>query len=205
MTNFFIGDMHFGHQNALAYDNRPFLTVEENDNALVDRWNNTVNVDDYVYILGDISHYNVTKTTEILNKLNGNKILIVGNHDRAFLKNKFFRDIFVEICDYKELDIGSGKRLILCHYPMPCFNGQFRGNIHLYAHVHNSQQWNMVEHFKKVAEDDRGINTCRMYNVGCMLDYMNFTPRTLDEILKECEGAYKDTILERNRRNSKDK
>lgn len=184
----FIADLHFGHKNILAYDNRPFSTAEENDETIISHWNNAVNIDDHTYILGDISHYNVTKTIEILKKLNGTKTLITGNHCRKFLKNKDFRDAFIEICDYKELDIENGKKLILCHYPMLCFNGQFRGNIHLYAHVHNTQQWNMVEYFKRISEEERGDGTCRMYNCGCMLDYMSYTPRSLQEILDACEG-----------------
>ena len=198
--NYFIADIHFGHQNALAYDNRPFTSVEANDAAIISNWNNVVNIDDYVYILGDISYHNVTKTIEILKKLNGHKILVVGNHDQKFLKNNQFRNEFIEICYYKELDIEGGNKLILSHYPIVAFNGQFRGGIHLYGHVHNSQQWNMVEHFKRISEEERGAGTCRMFNVGCMLDYMKFTPRTLDEILKECEGVYKNTLVERNQR-----
>jgi calcineurin-like phosphoesterase family protein len=194
----FIGDIHFSHSNILAYDNRPFNTPDENNKTIIDRWNDTVNITDTTYILGDVSHDNVTKTTDMINQLNGNKILVVGNHDKRFLKNKFFRDAFIEICDYKELDIENGKKLILCHYPIPCFNGQFYGNIHLYAHVHNTQQWNMIEYFKRISEEERGEGTCRMYNCGCMLDYMDFTPRTLNEILNTCEG--KD-VLSTNQRN----
>lgn len=198
--DFFIGDMHFGHSNALAYDNRPFLTIEANDEALIERWNEAVNITDHTYILGDISHYNVTKTTDIINQLNGDKTLIIGNHDVRFLKNRDFRNCFREICNYKEIDIDNNKKLILCHYPILAFNQQFRHSIHLYAHVHNSAQFAMVERLRYFTEKERGEDTCRMYNTGCMLDYMNFTPRTLDEILEACEGKDRDTVLERNQR-----
>ena len=196
--DFFIGDMHFGHTNTLAYDRRPFLTVEANDEALIERWNEAVNVIDHTYILGDISYLNVTKTIDILSQLNGDKTLIVGNHDAKFLKNRDFRNMFREICYYKELDITGNQKLVLCHYPILAFNGQFKGGIHLYAHVHNSPQFGMVEHMRKLTEKERGECTCRMYNVGCMLNYMDFTPRTLDEILSACEGEGKEKILEKN-------
>lgn len=186
--NFYISDTHFGHQNTLAYDNRPFSSVEEHDETLIQNWNDAVNVDDHVYILGDISYHNVTKTIEILRQLNGFKTLLIGNHDRRFLKNGLFRNLFIETVGYKELDIDNGKRLILSHYPLAAFDGQFRRNIHLYGHVHNSEQWHMTEHLKRLTEDKRGKGACRMYNCGCMLDYMNYTPRTLDEILNACEG-----------------
>lgn len=200
MTTRFIGDLHFGHQNALAFDNRPFYSVENNDKTLIENWNNTVNITDMTYVLGDVSYHNVTKTIDIFNQLNGLKTLIIGNHCQKFMKNKQFRDLFLETVYYKELDIGNGKKLILSHYPIVAFNGQFRGNIHLYAHVHNTPQWNMIEHFKRITEEERGKGTCRMFNTGCMLDYMGYTPRTLDEILEACEGDDGRDIVERNQR-----
>lgn len=171
----------------MAYDNRPFSTIEENDNAIINNWNEVVNIDDDVYILGDLSYHNVTETTKIINQLNGNKHLVVGNHDQKFLRNKLFRDAFVEICDYKELDIENGKKLILCHYPIPTFNGQFRGNYHFYGHVHNTEQWNMIEYFKRMQEEKRGVGTCNMINVGCMMPYINYCPKTFTEIVDAYE------------------
>lgn len=78
---FFVSDMHFGHKNALAFDNRPFPDIKSHDRALIDNWNGVVNVDDDVWVLGDFSWYNATKTIEIFKQLNGIKHLIVGNHD----------------------------------------------------------------------------------------------------------------------------
>lgn len=180
---FYISDLHFGHKNILKYDNRPFLTVEEMDNTLINNWNSVVTSNDTVYILGDISWYDYKTTVEIMNKLKGNKILIKGNHDRL---NQELRDCFQGVYDYKEIK-DSGKELILCHYPIPCFNKHFYGAIHLYGHVHNSFEANMVEHFKKEMIElyDK---ECNMFNVGCMIEYMNYTPRTLDEILRLSEG-----------------
>ena len=51
MAAYFIADTHFGHQNALAFDNRRFKTIEEHDNALIENWNNAVGIDDEVFIL----------------------------------------------------------------------------------------------------------------------------------------------------------
>ena len=89
---FYIADLHFGHKNVMAYDNRPWSTIEENDAMLIRNWNNAVGPDDEVYLLGDVSWYNVTKTVEYLNDLNGAKHLIIGNHDQHFLKNEQFRN-----------------------------------------------------------------------------------------------------------------
>ena len=59
---FFTSDLHFGHKNIIRFDNRPFSTVEEMDEALIRNWNAKVSDEDTVYVLGDISWYNDAKT-----------------------------------------------------------------------------------------------------------------------------------------------
>ena len=122
--NYFISDTHFGHKNCMAFDNRPFKSIEEHDQKLIDNWNKVVGIDDDVYWLGDISWHRSLKTLEILNQLNGSLHLIRGNHDNAILKNRDIQNKFVEIVDYKELSLSDGKGLVLCHYPIPCFKNQ---------------------------------------------------------------------------------
>ena len=179
---FFISDLHFGHKNALSFDNRPFVDITTHDNHLINQWNNVVGIDDDVYILGDISWYNSSKTIDIVKQLNGNKHLIIGNHDKKLLKNQELRNQFMEICDYKELHLDDGNLLVLSHYPIPCFNRHYYGSIHLYGHVHNSFEWNMMEHIKHEMEALYDC-PCRMFNVGAMMSYIKYTPRTLEEIL----------------------
>ena len=144
MAYFFIADTHFGHEAALAFDNRPFKTIEEHDEALIENWNNAAGPDDEIFVLGDISWYNATKTNEIVRALNGKKHLIVGNHDRNLLKNREFQSLFMEITDYKELLFPDKKGVVLSHYPIPCFNHHYYGWYHLYGHVHISVVWTMM-------------------------------------------------------------
>ena len=179
--NYYIADIHFGHQNVLQYDGRPFNTIEENDTIIIKNWNKAVGVDDDVYILGDVSWYPSIKTTRIFNSLNGNLHLIKGNHDNKVLKYYKFRDRFMEICDYKEIYDGENF-LVLCHYPIPCFNKHYYDKaFHFYGHVHNSWEESCVQDMIKVLKD-KSIN-CNMFNVGCMMPYINYTPRTFDEII----------------------
>lgn len=189
MATYFIADLHFGHKNTLGYDNRPWQTIEENDRELINRWNNTVGMDDDVYILGDISWYNASRTIEIFNQLNGNKYLIRGNHDKKVLKSREVQALFVEITDYKEIDFGYLK-LILSHYPILTFNGHFYNHVMLYGHVHNTFEWEYTERCRKIMTDELK-KPCRMYNVGCMMKYIDYTPRTLGEILEACENGEK--------------
>lgn len=181
MANYFLADPHWGNTNVLSFDNRPYKTIEEHDIALINNWNDAVGISDDVWLLGDISWHCATRTTEIIKSLNGKKHLIVGNHDYKLIKNRELQREFIEICDYKELDIGDGKILVLSHYPIPCFKNHYYGSYHFYGHVHNSFEWKMMERVKyeMIALYDK---PCLMFNVGAMMDHMNYTPRTFEEI-----------------------
>lgn len=183
MSTFFISDLHLGHVNCLAFDNREFPNIEAHDNTIIERWNNAVSIDDDVWILGDISWYNATKTVELFKRMNGTKYLCAGNHDKRLLKNKDVQGLFAEITSYKELQLTDGFGIVLCHYPIPCYNHHYYGWVHLYGHVHTSFEWNMMKQvqYEMQALYDR---KSRMYNVGCMVPGMDYTPRTLDEILE---------------------
>lgn len=178
---FFVADLHCGHKNAIAFDNRPYTDIESHDNDIVRRWNKAVGIEDDVWILGDISWHNATKTLEIFSQLNGNKNLCIGNHDYKLLRNRDIRGLFNEIVDYKEIELPDGKGVVLSHYPIPCFNKHYYGWYHLYGHVHNSFEWHMMEHIKREMVElyDK---PCNMFNVGIMIPYMEFRPKTLEQI-----------------------
>lgn len=67
----YISDWHYGHNNILAFDNRPFKTVEEMNATLVERWNAAVHPGDTVYVLGDMFGGNMQEAISVLNQLNG--------------------------------------------------------------------------------------------------------------------------------------
>lgn len=177
--NFYIADTHFGHDNILHYDNRPYNTCDEMEEDMVKKWNDAVSDSDTVYILGDFCWGNESEWIRILDRLNGHKVLIKGNHDIKISDN--IKNKFDGIFDYKEIK-DNGVNVVLCHYPIPCYNKQYYGSVMLYGHVHISFQYEMMEHDKKLTKDlyDK---PCLMYNVGCMVPYMNYTPRILLEIL----------------------
>lgn len=179
MGKFYIADTHFGHANILHFDNRPFATVEEMEEELVKRWNTVVTKGDIVYILGDFCWKKESEWIRILNRLNGSKVLIVGNHD--IRGSATLRGMFLTVEEYKEIE-DNGRKVILCHYPIPFFKNHFYGSYHLYGHVHSSFEWNMVERDKWLMTELYG-RQCQMYTVGCMMPYMDYTPRTLDEIV----------------------
>ena len=175
--NFYIADTHFAHTNILHFDNRPWSNIEEHDTALIEKWNSVVTSQDTVYILGDFHWGKECDWIEVLENLNGNKVLIRGNHDIIPQKSKKY---FQDIKDYKEID-DNGRKVVLCHYPMPYFKNHFYGWFHLYGHVHNSFEHNMAIHQRYLMEELYS-RQCEMYNVGAMMPWIGFTPRTLDEI-----------------------
>lgn len=177
--NYYISDTHFGHANIMRYDNRPFHTTDEMDEELIKRWNSSVGDDDIVYVLGDFSFHKENKTLEIMDRLNGKIVLIKGNHDK--ISPKVARKLHgrYEYLEIKDKD----RKVILCHYPIPFWNGQFRNTIHLFGHVHSSSQYDYCIKMRKELKELQDI-PMRMINVGCMMSWMDYMPRTLDFILR---------------------
>jgi len=99
VKTFFIADPHFGHRKIIEYENRPFVTVEEMDKALIENWNHVVGKRDKVYLLGDISFYKDDITAKIVRRLNGIKYLILGNHD-SFNVKRYYDMGFHRVYDY---------------------------------------------------------------------------------------------------------
>lgn len=177
--NFYIGDPHFYHYNILKYDNRPFHSVSEMNETIIRNWKARVKPEDTVYIIGDVSWSDdLSSNNAIFNQLPGKKILIKGNHDRPMRDMRYH---FTEVCEYKEIN-DNGTKVCMFHYPILFWNGQFKDSVHLYAHVHNSQQWNIMENTLAEVRALQAI-PMRAYNVGCMMPYMDYGPRTLKEII----------------------
>lgn len=205
--NYYIADTHFGHENVIKYDNREgsgrnFNSIFEHDELIIKNWNEKVKSSDSVYILGDFSWYNATATKEILETLNGQKFLIRGNHDR-WVKDGACKKLLNAIYDYKQIRDGD-ETLILSHYPIMMWNGQHRGSIHLYGHVHNSQEEDDYQEFLLITNErlknrDEHFQKAVAINVGCM--HWNYTPMSLDEMLKQKGVKNNDCISNDSRIN----
>ena len=173
----YISDLHFGHEKIIKLDGRPFENAEHMNNTIIDNWNNVVSNSDEVYILGDVFWKNEL-AVDILPKLNGEKHLIKGNHDKL---TDFMKKHYTSINEYKRIK-DEGRDLILCHYPIAHWDGQFHGSYHLYGHIHVTQDRAFMDFYKnKCMKNGLKFNS---YNVGCMIEYMGYTPRTLDYIIE---------------------
>ncbi len=125
---YYIADLHFYHENLNAHmDCRGFENAEAMNEYMIVRWNSRVRENDEVVILGDFSiSPNGSEVNRILERLRGRKYLIIGNHDQRYLESrKFDRSHFEWIKDYEELR-DNKRKVVLSHYPIMCYNGQYR-------------------------------------------------------------------------------
>ena len=175
---FFTADLHLGHANVIQYCNRPFESADEMDEALIQNWNNTVKPRDEVYILGDFTMGSPAKAHGYLTRLKGRKYFIRGNHDRFLKGFAPYESDFEWIKEYHVLKI-EGHRLVLFHYPILEWDQFYRGSIHCFGHVHNSEK----------SAERLALLTGPAFNVG--VDVNDFRPVSLIEILSRSESAKK--------------
>jgi calcineurin-like phosphoesterase family protein len=194
---FVISDTHFGHPGIINLCFRPYKTIQEHDYDLINKWNSVVSPNDIVYHLGDFAYKtSVTYTNKIVNELNGQIIVIKGNHDSLVQKiadQKIFSESkFKLIPGYYELenftyvdknkDTQLGPMYILSHYPMKSWNQKHRNSVMLYGHVHGQ----LLE--------DHSLS----FDVG--VDCWNYTPVSMEQIRKKVAIkipnwlAYKENI-----------
>lgn len=137
MATFFTSDIHFGHVTLKAFcpDTRcGFNTVAQLDQHIIKLWNEKVDPDDTVYVLGDLALSKPKYLDECLSALNGRKILVTGNHDKQNLAA--YRKRFTQVYDtYHEIKI-DGQLIVLCHFPIWEWNQIHRGSWHLHGHCH---------------------------------------------------------------------
>lgn len=192
---YYISDLHFYHESLLTkMDKRGFASCQEMHEYMIQCWNEKVRPCDEVVILGDVSMERGRLTSEILARLNGTLYLIQGNHDTYLNDRRFDASRFAWIKSYEELR-DNKRKVILCHYPILCYNGQYRrdkdgvaNTYMLYGHVHNSQDEALINRFiletgqfqyqSPDSMEKRQI-PCQMINCFCM--FSDYTPLTLDE------------------------
>lgn len=150
MNFWFTSDTHFGHKNILKFnpETRPYASVEEMDESLIEHWNNTVASNDKVYHLGDFAFSNRERILEILNSLKGQITIVLGNHDQKLKQMMWQKDSdlpsHVRLLDYHEKRMpdpthkGKGPFVCMSHYSFRVWNRSHHGSFMLYGHSHGS-------------------------------------------------------------------
>ena len=164
---YFISDLNIGHENIIKLTNRPFSTIEEMNEKLINNWNKIVKDEDEVYIIGDLFFKSQLNVENYLKQLKGIKYLVIGNHDKTWLDTLDYKKYFKATSEL--MTINDGKRdITLCHYPMVSFEGRF----HIHGHIHGNTNDVFWETLKKM---DKVLNASVEIN--------NYHPVTFDELL----------------------
>ena len=174
---FFTSDTHFGHSNIIKYCARPFDTTNNMDEALINNWNAKVPKDGIVYHLGDFAWGSINYWEKIREQLNGEIILVYGNHDEKYLNNERMYKLFKEVTPQKKIWINKIP-IYMNHYPFLCFGGSYKGlgaTWQVYGHVHSNPR-------SEEGLDHKRLVNCfpTQYDVG--VDNNNFTPISFDEL-----------------------
>lgn len=150
MSEIFItSDTHFCHQREFLYQPRGFQSVEEMNEAIVERWNEIVSNSSIVFHLGDMCLNDNSTATEVINRLNGKIYWLAGNHDSD---NRI--DEILSKCPNVSLHenmyatiIKSGKwRFYLSHYPTKVGSYDEEERLtnriwNLCGHTHTQDKW----------------------------------------------------------------
>ena len=164
---YLISDLHLDHKNIMRYCDRPFSSVEEMNRTITDNWNEVVEEDDFVYLVGDLAFgRRRSKMRYWLKKLNGNVILILGNHDKGYLDSIVHADKCVLF--YK------GKKFLLIHDPEMVKN--WDGWV-IHGHKHN----NKPEKYSFINGKNKTINVS--------VELINYTPLSLDFLIDRMEDV----------------
>lgn len=184
---FFISDLHIGHKNILQYDSRPYFTVDECAEDLVRRWNNKVTPTDRVVVVGDF-FWTPEYAKKYLPQLNGEIIVIEGNHDCRWTNYRWMKNYYQHMGGYKIVPYFHEKILVngeltwvyASHQYIPFYLHQYDNGTHIYGHSHTTKEcfdeWDIQDLLRHKGYPQR------CYNVGCMHSYMNYEPKTIEEL-----------------------
>jgi calcineurin-like phosphoesterase family protein len=184
---FFTSDWHCNHDNVINFSNRPFKDIAHMHEVLINNYNATVPEDGICYFVGDMGMGNPIVLHKVINKLQGTKVLVLGNHDKGL--QRMYKNGFDVVMYGAIFDI-CGEQVTVTHCPLrdtyredtskmkeghlcPNWHGEHRekykkfsipnwGQYHLHGHIHspNSGQSKKIEN--------------KQYDVG--VDANNYRP-----------------------------
>jgi calcineurin-like phosphoesterase family protein len=173
IETWFISDTHFGHKNILQYEKeaRPFSSIEEMNEVMIENWNRVVKKNDIVYHLGDFAFGRLN--IKIAERLNGKKKLVMGNHDTYptsdYLKyfDKLYGIVFYERC-------------ILSHVPVHVGGLGNRWILNVHGHLHSKKVRREIYFGGEINPEWREEDQ-NYFNVSC--EQNNLTPIHKDLIV----------------------
>lgn len=159
MARYFTSDLHFGHGNIIRYSGRPYACVDDMNESLIANWNDVVDPDDEVWVLGDVAMGTIDESLALVKRLHGRKVLVAGNHDRCWHGHgaragrwvQRYRDAgFGEVLQGAVMTTVAGVDVVCSHFP---YEGDSHdrdryvehrpvdeGAVLLHGHVHEAWQ-----------------------------------------------------------------
>jgi len=146
-TLYFTSDLHFGHQSILKYTDRgndlptdePVMSIDEqmhvHNQWIIQTINSRVTKTDHLYILGDVAFGSQWESAALIDKINGHRHLVLGNHDSSKVDFYTNSGLFDSVTMYAEV-VFNKKRIILFHYPIAEWNSGHHSSWHLHGHTH---------------------------------------------------------------------
>lgn len=183
MANYITSDLHFGHRNVMQYcpeSRGHFSDVEHMNETIINNINSVVTDNDTLYILGDIAFMSPGKACSYLKQINGEKVIVWGNHDRKLRNSTEFASQkglmgIVSHQDYISKHFeheGAKYGVVMMHFPIYRWEGIRFGAIHLHGHCHSIPS-------KRNTFGD----SVRAMDIG--MDGHNLMPYNIDDIIKE--------------------
>lgn len=182
--DYFISDLHFGHEDRIIWDERPFHNAAEMFDVMRAKWNAKVTDDDDVWIIGDFTYYGEQSDDNIIyyaHSLNGRKHLIYGNHDVRIEQDKKLQSLFTE-CVYQKYIETEGRKIFMYHYPLVEWYRRPAGCFLIYGHIHGSRD----DGYEFMASH-RGDSA---FNAGVMIN--GYVPVTFEELRENNQRFHND-------------
>jgi len=206
ISTFFTSDWHVGHANAIVFDSRPFKDIDHMHRVLINNYNSAVKDGDICYFLGDMG-MNKSMVKEVVSKLNGTKVFVVGNHDPGY--NAMYDMGFDVVMHQATIYIGK-HRVTLSHCPLlgvrredtsdmkgatadSMWHGDHKnqaysvlneGQFHLHGHIHSPNSGKSVKTLDK------------QYDVGVPAN--NYRPVSISEIESFIARYFSDKSIGKN-------
>lgn len=208
---YFTADTHFFDQRVLRFRPR-YKDVDEMNEELIRRWNETVPPDGVVFHLGDLMVGSSELVTDLVNQLNGTILLIKGNHDdqSVYRSYQIKSKTKLILLGKERVIVLNGHKIIMNHYPFLCYAGQYSGVWQLFGHVHSGQEVdgydlprlaNLLPNQYDVGidnNDDRPISFLRLEDIMARRDpvyYMKVRRATVSDI-DEIQQIAADALTE---------
>lgn len=165
MKIFFTGNQQFGRPGAIKQFKRPFANVDEMNSILIENWNKIVSSEDVVYVLGNFA-WDPTTAEEMLNKLNGNIVIVPGEIDEAVIELSGRKLMPPKTAVIENIFTSNADELTVSYWPLMEWPNKAQGHYLFFGFPSPKYK---TDHKKK------------MVNVTC--DFWAYKPQSLDSIM----------------------